>query len=129
MLTREEKKKLREHSKERKEKNLILQDSLGREIALILAKGDDFPWQFGKIEPMEHFAEFEDTFNEALRYQNKTEEALDQNQDKKYDHFKEKEFEVYDRINDLGLKIWSKRTNENNNYSTVNICGTNSEWK
>ncbi len=129
MLTRDEKKKLKEQAIERKNPPRILQDSDGRDVAKMINQGFDFPWCYGQLEPLEHFHEYKPIFDEVRHIKSLEEQASKDGNEAEEDRLSDEVSELLDKISEMGFRIYSTRSDDFANYNTLNIVGLGYEYK
>lgn len=128
MLTREEKKKLKEEAQERSYPSFRLLSPDGKELAKMICKGYDFPWSYGNLLPSEHFSEYSELFERALSLKKHEEEASESGNEELEKRYSNDASDLLDKISDMGFKILNKKSEEIK-YITLNIVGLEWEYK
>lgn len=128
MLTREEKKKLKEEALERSNPSFKLLSPDGKEVAKMISKGFDFPWSYGNLSPSEHFSEYSELFERVLSLKKLEEEASESGNEELEERYADEARDLLDKISDTGFKILNRECEEIK-YITLNIIGLEWEYK
>ncbi len=128
MLTREEKKKLKEEARERSNPSFKLLSPDGNEVAKMIHKGFDFPWSYGNLSPSEHFSEYSELFERVSSLKKLEEEASNSGNEELEEKYSDDARDLLDKISDMGFKILNRK-GEEINYITLNIVGLEWEYK
>lgn len=129
MLTREEKKKIKDDLRQRNNPALVLLDKEDGEIAKMISKGFDFPWSYGELIPSTCYSKYSEIFESSRKLRELEEQASKDGNEELEEKYSDEARDLLDEISDMGFRIVKKSDGSESKYITLNIVGLDWEYK